>query len=169
MGYIFAGMGLIIIILTGGLTYQTEKLNSTRGDFQAFRATTQAFAEASVREAEKKDKDYEAQAKLNNTNWSSERAALVATSDRLHNDLRARASVITKPTPETSSTETICYDWAELDRAELESETEAERISQAGAEARTDLNAAITWADPIWAGQEAVEAEKEKKNGKSTN
>lgn len=168
MGYILAGMGLAILLLLGGLTYQTKELNSTRSDYAAFRATTQAFAEASVAAAAKLEKEHVAQAEIINKNWATDRADLVAYDAKL-SALRSSTPIADKPTSETGSTETICYDWTEFDAAERDSEDEAARISKEGTASTTGLNAAITWSTPIWAGQEADEVAKENKDGKPSN
>lgn len=165
MGYILGALGALIVALSAALYLQTSKLTSVQTDYSAFRATTQAFAELSIAEKERAETEYTKQQGLADGKIKNTLAKLADTTKRL-SALRASQDFISQPTTAAGVSDEICFDWAQFNGAQRESEDTAAAISQEGDQAQVLLDNATEWAAATWPAVLSVTSDKEIKDGK---
>lgn len=144
--YIYIAVGVVILSLSTALYVQTLRLEVVESRYAAYAAGAVAIGKLAIKDKELKEFNYDTLKKDADNGNINNRNKLRALTQRLQS-LDPNSSILPKDTRKTGGTEavSICFDRDELDRAQSESEREAEAIAIRGSEVVIDLQTAVEW------------------------
>ena len=144
--YIYIAAGIVILSLSTALYVQTLQLEVVEARYAAYAAGAVAIGKLAIKDKELKEFTYDKLKKEADTNNINNRNKLRALTKQLQS-ADSNSSILPKDTRKTGSTEavSICFDRDKLDRAQSDSEREAEAIAIRGTEAVIDLQTAVEW------------------------
>lgn len=157
MGYILLAIGAVIVSLSVSLFVQTERLDVCKKN------NTNLIAEVANKEEQSrldsKAKELEHNKILGETDVKYQKKLF--TLNTTIDELRKQRSVSSSNLPTASNSKSstvpagqICFDRAELARAESDSEAAIEEIIISGAKTKLDYSCAIDWADKLNKGEQ---------------
>lgn len=155
MGYIIAGVLALITFLSISLYTQTERLDFCKKDHSILVAEVANKEEKSALDSGKKELEHAKILGDTNVEYQKKLLALNNTIEQLRKQ-RNSAGSSNLPTASNSKsscvpTEQICFDRAELTRAESESEAEIEEIVISGTATKLDYTCAVDWVSKLGA------------------
>lgn len=147
MPYIIIGIVVLVACLSGALWIQTARLDVVTADYAAFAAKIEVEGKLAIKDKEIKENEFSRLKALADSDNLARRADIISLVKRLHDAEGSSSSILPKDTRETGDTSQLflCFDRDKLDRAQSESEVEAEAIAIRGAEALVDLQTAHKW------------------------
>lgn len=143
MQIIIGAIGAVFAALVAFGYVQTWRLHSTQADVKQLQTTIDTFKLAV--EAEQKEK----KAKLGEANVKYETATteLNAAIDKLRKQSKSTSSFLPNRSSTVPSSKNICFDRAEFDKAQSDSEREIEEFVIEGTKTAIDLECGVNWAN----------------------
>lgn len=147
MPYILLAIAVVIAGLSSALWVQTARLDIVTANYAAFAAGAEVQGKLALKDKETKEKEHAELKEEADKDNKDRRLDIVALVKRLHDTEGTNRSTLPPDTRPPGSTEAvrICFDRDELDRAQSESEVEAEAIAIRGAEAVVDWQTVQKW------------------------
>ena len=150
MNYIQIGIYLTLFLFGtfSGYSIQSFKYSSLEKEYTAFITKTQLAGEIAKKDAENKEKAYEAAKENTNQKYSDAIRDLVADNNRLRQERSSRRYV---PGPPSTSKrpDLACFDRRELEQAIQRFTDEVSGIVEQGDKERLGLNAAKFWVQDL--------------------